>query len=258
MILGGLALAFSRLIDNSVVVLENIFRHMEMGEPPEVAAEKGGQRGGAAGAGRDAHHGDRVLPGDLSVRRQPVPVHRAGAGGGAVAVRVVLRGDDGGAAVLREVHQGRIRSARRRGAGHAPPARAVWSAASTTGSTDASTRLLDGYDRLLGVALLRARGHGARRSPALFVAQPRACIRCVGVVLLPAHRSRAVRHQPQGAHRHAPRGDRPGWSARSRTSSARMVAPDDLGMIVSNIGVHARTSRRSTPATPGSTPPSCR
>jgi len=43
MVLGGLALAFSRLIDNSVVVLENIFRHMEMGESPETAAEKGGQ-----------------------------------------------------------------------------------------------------------------------------------------------------------------------------------------------------------------------
>ncbi|HEX6894149.1 MAG TPA: efflux RND transporter permease subunit, partial [Bryobacteraceae bacterium] len=42
MVLGGLALAFSRLIDNSVVVLENIFRHMEEGESPEVAAEKGG------------------------------------------------------------------------------------------------------------------------------------------------------------------------------------------------------------------------
>jgi multidrug efflux pump subunit AcrB len=40
MILGGLALAFSRLIDNSVVVLENIFRHMENGESPEVAAER--------------------------------------------------------------------------------------------------------------------------------------------------------------------------------------------------------------------------
>jgi multidrug efflux pump subunit AcrB len=43
MILGGLALAFSRLIDNSVVVLENIFRHMELGEAPEVAAVRGGQ-----------------------------------------------------------------------------------------------------------------------------------------------------------------------------------------------------------------------
>jgi hydrophobic/amphiphilic exporter-1 (mainly G- bacteria), HAE1 family len=43
MILGGLALAFSRLIDNSVVVLENIFRHMELGESPQVAAERGGK-----------------------------------------------------------------------------------------------------------------------------------------------------------------------------------------------------------------------
>ena len=43
MVLGGLALAFSRLIDNSVVVLENIFRHFEMGEPADVAADKGGR-----------------------------------------------------------------------------------------------------------------------------------------------------------------------------------------------------------------------
>ncbi|HTL54668.1 MAG TPA: efflux RND transporter permease subunit [Candidatus Limnocylindrales bacterium] len=43
MVLGGLALAFSRLIDNSVVVLENIFRHLELGEAPAVAAERGGK-----------------------------------------------------------------------------------------------------------------------------------------------------------------------------------------------------------------------
>ncbi|HWN75436.1 MAG TPA: efflux RND transporter permease subunit, partial [Candidatus Udaeobacter sp.] len=42
MLLGGLALAFSRLIDDSVVVLENIFRFMEHGSPPREAAEKGG------------------------------------------------------------------------------------------------------------------------------------------------------------------------------------------------------------------------
>jgi len=46
MVLGGLALVFSRLIDNSVVVLENIFRHLEEGESPEVAAEKGGREMG--------------------------------------------------------------------------------------------------------------------------------------------------------------------------------------------------------------------
>src|SRR6202008_510039 len=42
MLLGGLALAFSRLIDDSVVVLENVVRYMEMGTPPREAAEKGG------------------------------------------------------------------------------------------------------------------------------------------------------------------------------------------------------------------------
>ena len=41
MVLAGLALAFSRLIDNSVVVLENIFRHMEEGAEPRKAAEDG-------------------------------------------------------------------------------------------------------------------------------------------------------------------------------------------------------------------------
>lgn len=42
MLLGGLALAFSRLIDDSVVVLENIHRHIEMGEDPYQAAIVGG------------------------------------------------------------------------------------------------------------------------------------------------------------------------------------------------------------------------
>jgi multidrug efflux pump subunit AcrB len=42
MLLGGLALAFSRLIDDSVVVLENIFRFMENGASAREAAEKGG------------------------------------------------------------------------------------------------------------------------------------------------------------------------------------------------------------------------
>jgi multidrug efflux pump subunit AcrB len=42
MILGGLALALSRVIDNSVISLENIYRHLEMGSTPAVAAEQGG------------------------------------------------------------------------------------------------------------------------------------------------------------------------------------------------------------------------
>jgi multidrug efflux pump subunit AcrB len=42
MILAGFALVFSRLIDNAVIVLENIYRHLELGEPPAEAAERGG------------------------------------------------------------------------------------------------------------------------------------------------------------------------------------------------------------------------
>ena len=42
MILGGMALAFSRVIDNSVISLENIYRHLESGEPPTLAADSGG------------------------------------------------------------------------------------------------------------------------------------------------------------------------------------------------------------------------
>jgi len=42
MILGGLALALSRIIDNSVISLENIYRHLEQGSSPEVAAQEGG------------------------------------------------------------------------------------------------------------------------------------------------------------------------------------------------------------------------
>jgi HAE1 family hydrophobic/amphiphilic exporter-1 len=42
MILGGMALAFSRVIDNSVISLENIYRHLELGAVPRIAAEVGG------------------------------------------------------------------------------------------------------------------------------------------------------------------------------------------------------------------------
>ena len=42
MILSGLALALSRVIDNSVISLENIYRHLEMGSSPRIAAERGG------------------------------------------------------------------------------------------------------------------------------------------------------------------------------------------------------------------------
>ena len=106
MVLGGLALAFSRLIDNSVVVLENIYRHLEMGESPEEAAEKGGKEVALP-----------VLAATLTTVVVFFPVtflygvsrflfSALALAVALSAVRVFCGGDDGGAAVLRALHQG--------------------------------------------------------------------------------------------------------------------------------------------------------
>ncbi len=43
MTLGGLALAVGRLVDNAIVVLENITRHLSMGKLPSIAARDGAE-----------------------------------------------------------------------------------------------------------------------------------------------------------------------------------------------------------------------
>src|SRR5256712_14170426 len=43
MSLGGLAIAIGLIIDDAVVVIENIYRHLGLGEPAAGAAEKGAQ-----------------------------------------------------------------------------------------------------------------------------------------------------------------------------------------------------------------------
>ncbi|MGC1107302.1 MAG: efflux RND transporter permease subunit, partial [Candidatus Acidiferrales bacterium] len=41
MSLGGMAIAIGLIIDDAVVIIENIYRHLGLGEPPQEAAEKG-------------------------------------------------------------------------------------------------------------------------------------------------------------------------------------------------------------------------
>jgi len=48
MTLGGLALGIGMLVDNSIVVIENIYRHLSMGKPPKSAALEGTKEVGAA------------------------------------------------------------------------------------------------------------------------------------------------------------------------------------------------------------------
>jgi multidrug efflux pump subunit AcrB len=61
MVLSGLALAFSRLIDDSVVVIENVYRHLEMGEEPAWRPSRD-QRSRAGGFGHHAGRGGRFFP----------------------------------------------------------------------------------------------------------------------------------------------------------------------------------------------------
>ncbi len=106
MLLAGFALVFSRLIDNAVIVLENIFRHLEMGESPAVAAEKGGEEVSLAVLAATLTSSVVFFPVTFFVRCQQVPVFGTGRSRSAGAGRIVLRRDDRGAAVLREVSEG--------------------------------------------------------------------------------------------------------------------------------------------------------
>ena len=113
MVLGGLALAFSRLIDNSVVVLENIFRHLEMGEQARGGSGEGGPGSGHAGARGHFHHGNCLFPGCFSLWGEQIPVYGARRSSCLFTVCVVRRRNDSSPAVLRSFHQV---SARRGGA----------------------------------------------------------------------------------------------------------------------------------------------
>ena len=180
MVLGGFALAFSRLIDNSVVVLENIYRHLELGEEPAVAAEKGGREVALPVLAATLTTVVVFFPGDVPVRRQQVSVLRAGVGCGAFAVCVVRRRDDRGAFVLRALSEGRRIITR-------PPkkSRSSWSKARSAGPSaqwfnvwfnDRFEAFLMVYDRLVAVTLRRPAFTlaGVRRDVR---AQPRRCFR---------------------------------------------------------------------------------
>ena len=114
MILGGLALAFSRVIDNSVISLENIYRHLEMGSSPAVAAEQGGAEVNLAVLAATLVDVVDFFPVTLAVRRQQVSVLGAGAGLLPVAAGFVRGGDDGDPAVLLALSEGGPDHAQRR------------------------------------------------------------------------------------------------------------------------------------------------
>ena len=202
MVLGGLALAFSRLIDNSVVVLENIYRHLELGEPPEVAAERGGQEVALPVLAATLATVIVFFPGHVSFWGQPLSLWRAGAGGDSLPFRLLFRGHDGRAAVLREMDQ-KARGRRR-----------TWNGRDRAATQEKLERT---FQRLVQPQIHQHAGPLRRRVEHHVVAPAGHCpghhgrlsaqsgaLSAGGPGLLPAHRSRPVRHQCQSPVRHAP------------------------------------------------------
>ena len=72
MSLGGLALAVGMLVDDSIVVLESIFRKREEGDWRRARPRAQGTRDRRDGGDRvDAHHGRGVLPAGVRARGSP-------------------------------------------------------------------------------------------------------------------------------------------------------------------------------------------
>ena len=82
MTLGGLALSVGILVDQAIVTIENIERHLHLGKPLERGDPRRRRRDRRAGVRLDAVHLHRVRADVLPVRRRALPVRAAGRGGG--------------------------------------------------------------------------------------------------------------------------------------------------------------------------------
>ena len=98
MTLGGLALSVGILVDQAIVTIENIERHLQQGKPSSSAAILvGAGEIGVAGVRLDALHLHRVRADVLPRGRRALPVRADGRGGGVRDDRVVHPVADAGA-----------------------------------------------------------------------------------------------------------------------------------------------------------------
>ena len=199
MVLSGLALAFSRLIDNSVVVLENIYRHLELGEEPAVAAVKGANEVALAVLAIMLVAVVVFFPVTLSVRRQQVFVHRAGAGRGACAFASYFDA----VTVVPLFCANFLKRSRSRRTATAKRAKQSWGARFHAGFNAKFELMLNFYEQWVQKTLDRPERGGCRFLGIFllsFLLYP-----LIGVSFFPAHRRRPIRHQRESAHRHAHR-----------------------------------------------------
>ncbi len=258
MILAGFALVFSRLIDNAVIVLENIFRHLEMGEPPAVAAEKGGEEVSMA-----------VLAATLtsSIVFFPVTflygVSRFLFSALALAVVLALFASYFVAMTvvplfcarfLTAPHHGHERQEGPEGQERRPALAFAERFNQAFGRRFEQmlvvVRAPRPSGRCAGPRSSSADHRGVRGQPAALSVARRG--------VLPAHRRRPVRHERQGAVGQPPRGHDATRSTRSRRWCAAIVDAGRSRARSSRTSACSRASRRSTRATPARTRPPCR
>ena len=240
MTLGGLALSVGILVDQAIVTIENIERHLHMGTELKQAILDGARRDRRGDLRLDAVHLHRVRADVLPDRRRALPVRAAGRGGGVRDDRLVHpvahAGADAGHAADGQRAQARRRQTR----------------ACCSASIVASTRGSNGCAR---ATRWRCRRCLARRKvfawpflafcvavvPALPRARPRFLSqrRCRPDPPAHARRDRHA-HRGDGAPRRRGRGGDPRSGARpisSRPSSTISACP-----------TAASTSRTATPA----------
>ena len=240
MVLGGLALAFSRLIDNSVVVLENIFRHLEMGEAPEVAAEKGGQEVSLA-----------VLAATLTTAIVFFPViFLYGVSRFlfvALAMAVVLSLLASYVVAMTVVPLFCAKLIKKHQADEEVGEGSIGARFGRLprNSMSTSSSMLGKYDRSLSTALLRPVANRSRtggRFPALPVDVPAARRRVLSRAPTPASSSSTSRLRRERALNSAEQ-----YVKQVEDIVRKVVPPNELGMIVSNIGITPDFSAIYTP-----------
>ncbi len=226
MTLGGLALSVGILVDQAIVTIENIERHLHLGTELKQAILVGAGEIGVPGVRVHALHLHRVRADVLPVRRRAVPVRSAGRSGGVRDDRVVHPVADARA------HARHAADARRR---TRTARRATACCSGSIERFDRQFERMRGAYRVALAALLAQKKAFARCSSA-FACCRACCTRCSAATSSRAWmRGRSActsaRRPERGSRR--PRAS----PTRSRRRSGEIVPPAELETILDNLGI---------------------
>ena len=225
MTLGGLALSVGILVDQAIVTIENIERHLHMGTELHQAILVGAGEIGVPGVRVDAVHLHRVRADVLPVRRRALPVRAAGRSGRVRDDRVVHPVAHAGA------------DARHAADGRAPSAPTAEPRACCSGSIVPSTRLRARaarlHARVVGAAVA---AQGVRTLFLGFCVLSCLLYPVLGRDFFPSVDAGQIR-----LHMRAPTGTRIEETARLadevEAAIRKVVPPDQLETILDNLGV---------------------